>query len=108
MKRWPRLPRVVVMWACRMSERCSINEIVKNFPENRPFGELAPSGLLWLINRVVFHPRGFALAVNREDRKAVGWTLLGNGKEVWTFETGVDDAKFAEAEATLNKYREAK
>lgn len=48
--------------------------------------ELRDSGLLWLINRVVFHPRGYALALHFDDyhEEVVGWSLLGDGTEVWT------------------------
>lgn len=49
----------------------------------REFSELKDTGLLWLINRVVFHPRGYALALYSENGKAVGWKLLGDGTEVW-------------------------
>jgi hypothetical protein len=54
--------------------------------EGRPLGELRSSGLLWLINTVVFHPRGFALALHVDDSGAVtGWSLQGDGTEAWTF-----------------------
>jgi hypothetical protein len=36
----------------------------------RMFAELSPSGLLWLINVSVFHPRGYALAIHMEDGAA--------------------------------------
>ena len=47
----------------------------------RPLRDLQTSGLLWLINRVVFHPRGFslALAVRESDGEVIGWNLLGDG-----------------------------
>lgn len=46
----------------------------------RPFAELLESGLLWLINTSVFHPRGLALAVsiNQETGEASGWSLLAS------------------------------
>lgn len=47
---------------------------------NRPFDELRATGLLWLINASVFHPRGYALAIHAD-----GWSLLGDGGEVWQF-----------------------
>jgi hypothetical protein len=53
----------------------------------RPFAELRDVGLLWLINRVVFHPRGYALALHFTDmdrRECTGWSLLGDGTEPWT------------------------
>lgn len=55
----------------------------------RPFSELRDTGLLWLINRVAFHPRGFALTlhtVRGDDGDTVtGWSLEGDGQEVWVF-----------------------
>lgn len=73
----------------------------KRSNEPRPFGELRDSGLLWLINRAVFHPRGFALAVTMRDGQAVGWSLLGDGSEVWRFD-GDEDDLFERAMKTLN------
>lgn len=59
---------------------------------------LLDDGLLWLINRSVFHPRGFALAV---DTAGGGLTLYGDGSEVWKFDlgAGVEDAKLAAVNA---------
>lgn len=68
----------------------------------RSFEELISSGMLWLINRVALHPRGFALAIHiDDDKKAVGWSILGHGKEVWTMPESSEDEKFAAIEATL-------
>jgi len=54
--------------------------------EPRPFSDLRSSGLLWLINATVFHPRGYALALHFDDEgNAVGWSLMGDGSEVWQF-----------------------
>ncbi|MFB9926027.1 hypothetical protein ACFORO_12390 [Amycolatopsis halotolerans] len=44
--------------------------------------ELRADSLLWLINRTVFHPRGYALAQNTETG---AFTLLGDGTEPWVF-----------------------
>jgi hypothetical protein len=59
--------------------------------QNRPFSEFRDEGLLWLVNRVVFHPRGYALAIsfsknddgttNYDD--ATGWSIMGDGSESW-------------------------
>lgn len=55
--------------------------------EPRPFNELRSTGLLWLINASVFHPRGYALAfVPNVLGEAIGWTLLGDGTEAWHFD----------------------
>lgn len=73
---------------------------------DRPFEDLSDSGLLWLINRTVFHPRGYALAITIADGKATGWSLLGDGSEPWEYGTDGAD-KFRRAEATLNGQRTA-
>lgn len=67
---------------------------------SRPFEELRTSGLLWLINRVVFHPRGYAFALVIENGVAVGWTLQGDGDEVWRYDEN-EDALFLAAKRTL-------
>ena len=60
--------------------------------QERPFAELRDTGLLWLLNRVVFHPRGYALALHFNDGSATGgtfqdctgWSLIGDGSEPWS------------------------
>lgn len=74
-------------------------------PAVRPFHELSESGLLWLINRAVFHPRGFALALVRQGGVLVGWRLLGDGSEPWRFD-GDEDTHFGAAEQTLRRTRD--
>lgn len=44
--------------------------------------DLCDDSLLWLINRQVFHPRGYALAY---DVTSGLFSLLGDGREPWTF-----------------------
>ncbi len=74
---------------------------------DRPFEDLSTTGLLWLINRMVFHPRGYALALTVTDGgKATGWSLMGDGSEPWEYgeiEVGLD--KFRRAEALLASLR---
>lgn len=56
------------------------------------FEDLRSNGLLWLINRVVFHPRGYALGFVYDDSKEiVGWTMYGNGSEPWIFSENEDE-----------------
>ena len=51
-----------------------------------PWADLRDCGLLWLINRCVLHPRGFALAIHYDGAgNAAGWALLGDGSEPWAF-----------------------
>lgn len=46
----------------------------------RAFKELRDSGLLWLINKSVFHPRGFSLSlIFDEEGEVTGWALMGKG-----------------------------
>lgn len=44
--------------------------------------DLRTDGLLWLINRVVFHPRGYALGYEEGNHQFV---LLGDGTETFSF-----------------------
>jgi hypothetical protein len=56
------------------------------YAQERPWHELGESGLLWLINTIVFHPRGYALAIHLDDQgTATGFSILGDGTERWTF-----------------------
>lgn len=71
---------------------------------SRPFEELRDSGLLWLINVSVLHPRGFALGLAYDEAGAVvGWELLGDGTEPWMFDPQDPELaqKFAAAMRTL-------
>ena len=70
--------------------------------------DLRADGLLWLINTVVFHPRGFALAV---DSETGAFSLMGDGSERWAFAPGDDpgiDALWARAEAVFDLARETR
>lgn len=70
----------------------------------RPMNELGPSGLLWLINRSVFHPRGLALALytDEEATQVLGWDLVRAADgEPFQFPDDVDRSGFQRAEATL-------
>lgn len=51
-----------------------------------PFEDFQANGLLWLVNRVVFHPRGYALAFHKTCAGTIsGWSMLGDGTETWSF-----------------------
>lgn len=53
---------------------------------------------------VVFHPRGFALGLHHDHAgNPHGWSLLGDGTEVWAFESD-EDAKFEAAQAFLRQH----
>lgn len=69
---------------------------------NRRIVDLREDGLLWLINRVVFHPRGFALGVVYRDGVPTGWVLEGDGTEPWSFPVGDEPALFAAAQRVLS------
>ena len=63
--------------------------------EVHPFAELTEHGLLWLINTTVFHPRGMALVVHTDgDGVALGWSIRGNGTEVFTFDDATAERQF--------------
>lgn len=44
--------------------------------------DLIDDSLLWLINRTVFHPRGYAL---RYDDGTGEFALIGDGTEPWVY-----------------------
>jgi hypothetical protein len=70
--------------------------------------DLEQDGLLWLINRVVFHPRGFALqmVVDTENHEKVfGFALRGNADEPFVFSNQQDDEKFKAVETLFAKAR---
>ena len=70
----------------------------------RPLSELRDSGLLWLINRTVFHPRGVALALETDEAGViVGWQLIGDGSEPMWFAPEDEADLFARAHATLRQ-----
>lgn len=71
----------------------------------RPFEDLRSTGLLWLINAAVFHPRGFALALCYDRGQIAGWRLLGDGSEPWRFEGDLIDRHFGEVEALFAAHR---
>jgi hypothetical protein len=67
-----------------------------------PFADLRTTGLLWLINTTVFHPRGYALAIKiNEQGEAEGWRLLGDGSEPWRFADDCDP-EFQAVQALLD------
>jgi hypothetical protein len=59
--------------------------------------DLQADGVLWMINKAVFHPRGFALAIDQHGLLS----LMGDGSEPWTYEHDLEDAKFAAFNALL-------
>lgn len=70
----------------------------------RPLLELSDSGLLWLINRVAFHPRGVALALHEKDGEVLGWSLVtATEGEPFTFSEPVDNEGFRRADETLRE-----
>lgn len=72
-----------------------------------PMTAFRPNGLLWYINRVAFHPRGFALAFDVEDDtgEIKGWCLKGNGSETFFFPAEHDDEGLALVEALFARAR---
>lgn len=46
----------------------------------RPIEDIFETGVLWAINTMVFHPRGYSLTVHRgDDEKITGWSVSGDG-----------------------------
>lgn len=71
-------------------------------PRFHSWSEFRSKGLFWLINKVVFHPRGRALEIMFDKNgAALGWRLLGTGKSPWNFSPDEDQAMLIEVEKTL-------
>ncbi|MEU6595068.1 hypothetical protein ABZ923_38725 [Streptomyces sp. NPDC046881] len=68
-----------------------------------PFAALRDTGLLWLINRIAFHPRGLALALHLDGNgQAYGWSLVTNDDgEPWQFDPATDNDGYRRAEKTI-------
>jgi hypothetical protein len=70
--------------------------------ETARYVDLSASGLLWLINTALLHPRGYALAV--EQSAPTMMLLLGDGREPVTFADSMHETvieKFNAVEALL-------
>jgi len=74
-------------------------------PKVYRFGDMHRTGMLWWINRVALHPRGMALAlhypddadsdaIRRGEIDPEGWSLIGDGREVFSFGVEADDESF--------------
>ena len=51
------------------------------------------SGLLWLVNTSVMHPRGYAISVTYDkDGHPVGMSIEGDGSEPWCFGMDAEDS----------------
>lgn len=78
-------------------------------PELRPLHELADSGLLWLINACVFHPRGlaFSIQIDPESPEEEGWTLLSadEGEPYMFADTPEIHDRYRKANETLEEAR---
>lgn len=75
-------------------------------PEVRAFSELSDTGMLWFINRSVFHPLGYALALHMDDEgETIGWLLLGDGTESWSFSEHADDECFRKVHEFIGAHR---
>lgn len=71
------------------------------------FERLRDTGILWYVNRVAFHPRGYALVLDFDDEgNARGWALQAtDGTELFTFPEEQDDDAFKRVEALLTETR---
>lgn len=62
--------------------------------ETLPFEALLDTGIMWLINTTVFHPRGMALALDFDsDGNPQGWHLYVD-EEAWVFPADIANERF--------------
>lgn len=75
----------------------------------RPLDDLQASGLLWLINRTVFHPRGFSLGIAYSEGEVAGWVLQGDGRDPYRFGDDIDEQDLlAAVESEFTALRESR
>jgi hypothetical protein len=63
----------------------------------RSFDDLRDTGLLWAINRYIFHPRGLAMAVcleHDEDSKVFAWRMMSLLGETFNYDEEADQSGF--------------
>lgn len=84
-----------------MAEICDVHQPIEP-RRDLTFDQLRSEGLLWLINRQVFHPRGYALGVSYDENGAgKGFALLGDGREPWNFVDGEESELLAACNRAL-------
>jgi hypothetical protein len=64
--------------------------------------DLRSDGILWMLNKTIFHPRGYALSINPDTGDLA---LVGDGTEPWAFEHSIELEPFRAFEALLNRSR---
>ena len=78
------------------------------------FHGIKSKGVLWAMNRYIFHPRGFALALIYPDDASLsdiengycqptGWEMLGDGTEIWSFSQDCDEDGFKKFKGFLSE-----
>lgn len=69
--------------------------------------DLHDDGILWMLNRTVFHPRGFAAGF---DPVTGNFQIFGDGTESWNYAESMEQAeneRFRAFEALLERARVA-
>lgn len=74
-----------------------------NFDKDLTLTDLRDYGLIWAINKMILHPRGYAMSINldHETGEAIGWNILGNGTEPHSFDEGSDLGGFTKFQKLL-------
>lgn len=99
----------------------TLDEPTEQSPDGRvihTFDSARATGLLWAINKVLMHPRGFALAweypsgatldqIDAGEVEPIGFSLVGAGTDPWQFTSRLDGAGFDRWEAFLAAHRSA-
>lgn len=83
-------------------------------PQDFPFTfkQFRDLGLLWLFNTTALHPRGYALAFHWADgddpetADPIGWSIMGDGTEPWTFGDAPDTPEHRTLDALFAGVRE--
>ena len=76
--------------------------------QKQKLADFHDSGLVWLVNAAVLHPRGWALTIHLDDqRNPTGLSIQGDGIEPWCFAPGEQGEILKNFEtAEMNRERE--
>ncbi len=65
------------------------------------------AGLVWAINKSLFHPYGFSMEVKFNDKtgEIVGWDITGDGSKPFFYSQEIEKAGFAKFSKFIEEQR---
>lgn len=75
--------------------------------KSEPMSTFRDAGLLWIINKQVFHPHGLALSLEFDDNGTVTAWSVWKDNEPWGFTPEDDNESFNKLQEFLKELEEA-